>query len=214
MASVKAVLTVTLKANDVVVAEVEDAALWQRVLAVINNGKSAVEAAKVLTGLDGETPQPGEKLTGGNGAGTGTSPIEQLATQLEIDSALLQGACSPSVESPFLHLDLHYWEAMKKQTAERGPTALAPAVVAATLLCLWFFKAGSGNPTQSQVQAVLSIINVTDRNASRAIQKASWLQGRSGGQVVLNPAEISKAVKLAKCFCIKDWSGWKEPAKS
>jgi hypothetical protein len=36
MASIKATLTVALKANDVVVAELEDPALWQRVLAAIN----------------------------------------------------------------------------------------------------------------------------------------------------------------------------------
>lgn len=38
MASVKASLIITLKANDVVVAELEDAALWQRILAAINMG--------------------------------------------------------------------------------------------------------------------------------------------------------------------------------
>ncbi|HKO11827.1 MAG TPA: hypothetical protein VJV22_07660 [Acidobacteriaceae bacterium] len=41
MASIKATLTVALKANDVVVAELEDPALWQRVLAAINVGDPA-----------------------------------------------------------------------------------------------------------------------------------------------------------------------------
>jgi len=44
MASVKASLIITLKANDVVVAELEDAALWQRILAAINVGDSGALA--------------------------------------------------------------------------------------------------------------------------------------------------------------------------
>jgi len=102
---------------------------------------------------------------------------------------------------------------MKKQLAKRGPFAISPVVAVATLLGLWFHKAGLGNPTQAQAHAVLGTINVTDKNASRSIQNTSWLQGRSGGQIVLNPAEISRAVRLAKCFCLKDWTEWKEPAK-
>lgn len=41
MASLKAKLTVALRANDVVVAELDDPNLWQRVLASINVGDSA-----------------------------------------------------------------------------------------------------------------------------------------------------------------------------
>jgi hypothetical protein len=102
---------------------------------------------------------------------------------------------------------------MKKQLGKRGPTAVSAIVAAATLLGLWFQKAELGNPTQAQAQGVLGTINITDKNASRSIQNTSWLQGRSGGQIVLNPAEISRAVRLAKCFCTKDWATWKEPAK-
>lgn len=40
MATVKAKLTVALKANDVVVAELEDPGLWQRLMAAVKVGDS------------------------------------------------------------------------------------------------------------------------------------------------------------------------------
>ena len=43
MASVKATLTVALRADHVVVAELEDAALWQRVLAAMKLGDSPAQ---------------------------------------------------------------------------------------------------------------------------------------------------------------------------
>ncbi|MFZ0913772.1 MAG: hypothetical protein WBQ76_12375 [Candidatus Korobacteraceae bacterium] len=209
MTSVKATLTVILKANDVVVAEVDDAALWQRILTAINDGKSTMEPVAPLA----QAGLAGGKGAENSGPGIGGA-LDQLSTQLGIDLALVQGACSPSIDPPYMHLDPHCWEVMKKQLPTRGPTTISPIATAATLLGLWFQKASLGNPTQSQAQTVLGMINITDRNASRSIQNTSWLQRRSGGQIVLNAAEISKAVKLAKCFCSKDWAAWKEPANS
>jgi hypothetical protein len=116
------------------------------------------------------------------------------------------------MEAPFMHLDPHCWEEMKKHVPQRGSIAIAPIVAAATLLALWFRAASLGNLTQAQAKQVLGTIHLTDPNASRSLKNTSWLQGRPGGQIVLNPAEISKAVKLAKCFCTKDWAAWKESA--
>ena len=144
----------------------------------------------------------------------GSSPVDLFAQQLGISVALVQGACSPTMEAPYMHLDLHCWEDMKRHLPSRGPLTVSPIVASATMLALWFHRAGLGNLTQAQAKAVLATINITDPNASRSIQNASWLQGRPGGQIVLNPAEISKAVKLAKCFCSKDWEPWKETATS
>lgn len=208
MTAVKATLTVILKANDVVVAEVEDPVLWQRVLTVIHGGR-------VEPGTDLGAARTADKLevpTQDARTGGGAGPLGLMAEQLGLELALLQGACSPQAEAPHMHLDPHCWEEMKRQLPSRGPITVAPIVAATTLLSLWFQKAGLGNPTQAQAKAVLATINITDPNASRSIQNASWLQSRAGGQVVLNPAEISKAVKLAKCFCTKDWSPWKESA--
>jgi hypothetical protein len=216
MSSVKAVLSVILKADDVIVAEVEDPALWQRVLTAINMSNSE------LTPGQPQGPKPFD--AGGNGAelsrvgspGTtaGTGPLEQLAQQVGVEVAVIQGACSPLIEAPYMHLDLHCWEEMKKQLPMRGTTSVASTAVAATLLALWFSKSGLASPTQAQVKQVLSTINITDKNANRSIQNTSWLQGRPGGQIVLNPAEISKSIKMAKCFCSKDWSAWNESVSS
>ena len=211
MSTVKAALSVILKADDVVVAEVNDAALWQRILAAINGGQSALESVPQSHGSGFTTP-PSE-ASGGNSGVRGTA-LDQLAAQLEVAPAIVQGACSPSMDAPYLHLDFHCWEAMKKKAPERGPGSFAPLALAATLLALWFQKAGLGNPTQSQAQAVLDTIGLRDRNASRSIKNTNSLQPRSGGQFVINPAAVSEAIKLAKCFCTKDWSTWNTPIKS
>lgn len=61
MASVKASLIITLKANDVVVAELEDAALWQRILAAINMGDSGAIALEVTKPGKNVAEMPAEK---------------------------------------------------------------------------------------------------------------------------------------------------------
>jgi hypothetical protein len=210
---VKATLSVILKANDVVVAEVEDPVLWQRILTAINRGKNDgnLDPDGAGAGRDGDGLLT-DDVSGNNGERPATGSVDALAKQLGIDAAVVQGACSPTNQEPYLHLDAHCWEVMKRQLPARGPTALSPIVAAATMLALWFNKAGLGNPTQAQAKAVLATINVGDPNASRSIQNATWLQGRAGGQIILNPAEISKAVKLTKSFCSKDWGAWKETA--
>jgi hypothetical protein len=77
MASVKATLTVCLKANDVVVAELEDPGLWQRVLAAINLGDPQYlepKAARTAADLPIDKNTAGEKAAkeskeNGNGNG-------------------------------------------------------------------------------------------------------------------------------------------------
>jgi hypothetical protein len=215
MSSVKAKLTVILKADEVVVAETEDGALWQQVLVAINTGS--------LAALSSPSPLPSSPTSSRQGDGVAhhrpaptdhagsNSALEKLTQQIGIDVTVIQGACDPSTDEPYLHLNSHNWEAMRTALPTSGPAALASITVAATLLALWFRAAGLGNPTQAQAQLVLGTISQRDQNASRGITRASWLQTRPGGQVVLNPAEISKSVTLMKSFCSKDWSGWKGP---
>ena len=214
MTSVKAALSVILKANEVVVAEVEDAILWQQILTAIQSGKSNLQEVPNPENLSNRPPSDNaDQIKSGNVSRPGSSPLDSLAAQLGIDRALVEGACSPTADPPYMHLNAHCWEEMKKQLPGRGKTAIAPIVAAVTMLLLWFQKAELGNPTQSNAQAVLATISLSDPNASRSIGNADWLQLRPG-QVVLNPAEISKAVKLMKCFCMKDWTIWKETTSS
>ena len=73
MASVKATLTVCLKANDVVVAELEDPGLWQRVLAAINMGDpeslESPKPARPAADLPIDKSAGSEKAANGNGNG-------------------------------------------------------------------------------------------------------------------------------------------------
>jgi hypothetical protein len=205
----KAKLTVTLKANDVTVAEIEDANLWQQILAAMNVGASRLPtkfgSAGPEDGAAGEAVGTAESVGNING-----KSVARLANSLGIDGAAIEGACSPSGDPPYLQLDVHCWEQMRSQLPKTGATAITPIAASATLLALWFREAGLGNPTQSQAQAVLNMIGVRDQNPSRGIKNSDWLQSRAGGQIVLNPAAISRAILLAKCFCSKSWKEWKE----
>jgi hypothetical protein len=84
--------------------------------------------------------------------------------------------------------------------------------MAATLLTLWMQTAKLGNTTQAEAQKVLGTINLRDANAQRSIQTADWLQARTGGVIVVNPARIKKALAIARAFCMQDWKtdlAWK-----
>lgn len=210
--SVKAKLSVILKANDVIVAEVEDGQLWQQILTAINAGTSDIGVARAhgAAGIDMgaasgvTTSNPNLTSAGGDG------PVGRLSQQLGLSSDIVEGACSPSSDSPYMHLDSHCWENMKRQLPDRGSNAIAPIVAVGTLLALWFRSAGLGNPTQAQAQAVLETIGLRDKNPGRGIARASWLQSRPGGQIQLNPAQISRATTLAKSFCSGEWADWKQ----
>jgi hypothetical protein len=204
----KAKLAVILKANEVTVVEVEDANLWQQVFATINCGTSGLTST--LGSAEVEAGISGAHL----GTVTGSTPNGKstalFARCLGIDGAIIDGACSPSGAAPYLQLDVHCWEQMKNQLPRTGGIAISPIAASATLLTLWFREAGLGIATQSQAQAVLDTIKIRDQNASRGIKNTDWLQSRAGGQIVLNPAAISKAILFAKCFCSKSWKEWRE----
>jgi hypothetical protein len=200
--AVTANLKIQLMADSVLVAESEDALLWQRVFSAIQKGQGSPGAPQGAD-LDDEaerddsgeqTDQPGANVVKG---------AASFAKELGVSPDVLVGACAPSIQSPYIHMDDHHWEALKKNTPGRGPTAIPPAVMAATLLGLWFKHAGlAGGPTVLQCQAVLQTIDLRDRNAARALRHCSWLQNRKGS-VLVNPAERSRALRLAKAYCLK-----------
>jgi hypothetical protein len=206
MSLIKARLSVTLHANDVVVAESEDPALWQQVFSAINRG---IVPKLPMLGSSLELPDssgaPELPLVD---SGDLSTPLGKLATTLGVSSQELIGACDPQSSEPYLHLDMHAWAAVKSQLPERGAKALSPIAVAGTLLALWTKEAGLGTATQAQAQKVLATISLQDKNPTRGIRSAAWLQARAGGQIVLNPAAIQKAILLAKCYCKQDWKPW------
>lgn len=195
--AVKAKLTITLKANDTVVAEVEDSDLWQQVLTSINTG------AKLNVGGAPAASKSEESEEKHEDTGAGSTALSKFAAELGITQVVVKGACSPSDSPPYIHLDKHHWEALKRNTPERGSKAVGAVVLAATLLVLWKEKAGLGPTPMKEAAGVLETIGVTAKNPSRSINNCEWLQLRSGS-IVLNPAQTSKAIAVAKAYCMKE----------
>lgn len=187
-------LKIILKAGETVVAESENPALWQQVLAAI----TAPTSPNSDSGI-------GIRSSSVNVA-TGSSEVDKMAAEVGVSSAVLIGACAPSAEPPYMHLDLHCWETLKKSTPARGRGAVSAMSLAATALCLWFKHSKRGSPTPAQVQAVLKTIEVAEANPTRAISNCDWLQPRAGG-IVLNPAEISTALRVVREFCTRQYGG-------
>lgn len=198
--TVKAKLKIQLLANSVVVAESEDRMLWQRVLGAIQKGIAVKggDGSMDLTEDEGllDEPLTPKKKDASKG-------VAAFAKELVVPIDELVGACSPSKDAPFLHLDARYWEALRDNTGSRGRSAVAPIGLAGTLLGLWFKHADiQGHPTVQQCQDVLNTIGLRDQNSSRSLRNTDWLQNRSGS-VVINPAQWSTAVRVAKAYCLK-----------
>lgn len=209
----KAAMSVVLKANNVVVAEVEDPTLWNEVFAAISSGSSRL--AKPAT-PEPHLAQPTTLLPSADPAVAAViantpaiEPINKFARELGVEVEFLAAACDPTSTDPYLQLDPHHWEKMKRELPARGPRAMPPIVLTATLLCLWNRHAAFGSVTQALSQNVLGRLNLRDNNPGRGLASCDWLQQRSGGLIVLNPAKVSKAMCVATCFCSKDWSAWR-----
>lgn len=193
--SIKAKLRIQLFAEEVLVAESQDADLWRRVLSAIQGGQPLEDAAAPILpvgGSIGPAQLPGAVLGG--------SALEKFAEELGATVDQVQGACSPELEPPYLHLDPKSWEAFRRNTPKRGASAIGPILVAATLQCLWFkYGAIEGKPTQALAKQALDTIGAKDPNASRSIKNCEWLQSRADG-LVLHPAKFSRAVAVARAY--------------
>src|SRR5881628_100012 len=93
--------------------------------ALLGNGH---RAAPVLT-----PPTPERRVTPVVSTGGAGDGIEAFAAEVGATVAEVIGACSPSSTSPYLHLDQHCWEALKKNTPIKGPGSVSPTTLAATL---------------------------------------------------------------------------------
>lgn len=200
--ALKAKLKVQLFAGETMVAESDDEKLWQVVLNAISTGDAISiggqardeasgnkEEVRKPEGASSENPQP-------KGA------VDKFAMELGVSREELIAACSPSTDAPYIHLDHHCWEALKKNTPQRGAGAVASIVLSATLLALWVKHASLEAPSNSDAQNVLKSINLNDKNPVRGIKKCEWLQSRNG-KISLNPARVSKAIEVAKAYCLQ-----------
>lgn len=187
--AVKANLRVVLHANNVVVAESEDPALWQRVLAAINQPGGA--EISLPSGDSGDS-----LLDDGHG----TTSLAIFAKRLGVTEDLVVAACDPTDEPPYIHLDSHCWEALKKNTPPRGPKSVSATVLALTLLALWKDVAALDPPTLREAAAVRESIGIVDKSPGRSLRNCEWLQERNG-RVRVNPSQVSRAVMLGKAYC-------------
>lgn len=99
MTLVKAKLTVVLKANDVVVAEVDDARLWQRVLAAISGGGLDMRTENGDKQSDWGVALPVEPADTSR-TNAATQPLNALAQKIGTQVTLVEGACAPSGTPP------------------------------------------------------------------------------------------------------------------
>ena len=189
-------LVVKLMAGDTLIDQSADVSLWQRVLAEIRG------VAPPLTPISpGIFVAPaGQKAALAASSQSNLSSIEAFAADLGITLDELEGGLGPSMEAPFISLDDHSWETLKKNTGKRGPGAVSPAVLAATALTFWQAHAKFDGITFQMVRATLETIHLEDANASRSIGNCAWLQEK-GGRIVTHPARKSSGRNLLRAFC-------------
>jgi hypothetical protein len=201
--SIKTDLRVALYAGEVLVAESIDPILWQRNLSVISGSSNEFLEQSTFSrdhhsGID-------EKDTTLTRSEIPRSPDDRFikfANDLDINLNTVHGACGPSLESPYLHLDYHAWETFRNSNPSRGAGAIAAPALAGTLLSLWFMNADLGIPSIPMIKSVLKTINIEDKNIPRGVRNCEWLQLR-GSNLIVNPAKIAKAKSVAKAFCIQ-----------
>ena len=197
--AVTAKIKVQLLANEVIVAESDSAALWHAVFRAIEEDKPLIIPG---ASPDGDKKKHESELPGSarESERPGTA-IGRFAQELGVSTEVVEGACSPTTQAPYIHLDKHCWEKLKKNTGARGPTAVTPVVLAATLLVLWWKRAKiEGQPSMSDVGPVLASIDLEPFNLKRSIDNCRWLQVRNGA-ISLNPARTSNAIAVAKAYC-------------
>jgi hypothetical protein len=185
-------LVVKLFAGETLVDQSTDVALWQRVLSEIKG----VASAK-LGPL--KSPENSEE-EGGEEGEVADVAIKAFSKSLGVKPEEVVGSLGPTTEAPFIHLNSHDWEALKRNTPIKGPGAVAPSVLAATALVLWQKHRSTGDVTLQAVRATMSTIDLDDPNAARSVANCEWLQTR-GTRLALNPSRSSAAARLLRAYC-------------
>lgn len=199
----KAKLLLILKAGEVVVEEVEDPILWQKVLATIQGERQQIERGANIELKDEKFPP--EDSIGMNNV------VEKFAKKIGVTEEEIRGAFDPQENPPYITLNNKYWEAMKKNTPKRGSGAVGPAAVVGTILALWFAVTRiNESVTQKTILKVLDVLGVSDNNPARSVKNTNWLIHRRGGIIKIDPSQISDAEEFVKKFCKKSWNDIKK----
>ena len=201
--AVKASLKITLKANNIVVAESSNPAVWQQALALIAGpGKLPLHVPGRGNAIkaDGLLKTAEKVLSRKAAVKAPADAIELFAADLSLDLAQVRAACNPTTDPPYLNLELRAWEDLKRQTPPRGYNSVPQIVLATTLLTLWFRRNELGQVTIQQGQAILRTIGLRDKNPLRGLNHCAWLQVKDE-TVKLKPAKLAQALAVARAFC-------------
>ena len=196
--AIQSELIVILKAGKETVAEVKNPVLWQKVLAAINSD-SLEELNSFIPGKE-----QSDKNTDGISLEQDVMVVENFASFLKVDVNKLVGACDPIDQDPFIQIDDKTWSKWRNRTPVKGPAAMSPIGIVATILAIWFRQLKKGNVMFSHVKRVLNNLGVQYYNPARAIRNCDWLQLRDKNQIRLNPSEIDKAIDNVRTFINKE----------
>lgn len=184
------------------IASSEDLRLWQMVFAKISNTSE--------TGNETGLPASIDDSLSNFGASSTNLALDEFSKELGVDIDIVKGACDPVPEEPFMHLDMHFWSEWTKNTSKRGRDAISAVILSATLLALWFRNTKLGSLSLKEIRKVLANLGIEQKNLTRSINKCEWLQLRQGKTIQINPAEIKKAIEVARAFCEKRMPNLKE----
>lgn len=193
--STKATLGIKLFAGEVLVAESEDSALWQEVLARITGAPVATATpaapATPLTGSAVPTHTPAMPRGG--------TPIAKLAAALGVSEADVDSALSPTEEEPFIRIEPRHWSTFIRNVPERGAGAVPALVVSATAAALWFKAMGRDEVPFDVAKDVLGALGAGYKNPTRSINNCAWLQLR-GDNLRLDPRNFPQGEAFLRSF--------------
>jgi len=184
-------LIVKLFAGEMLIDQSADAGLWQRVLAEIRGlapAPSSLQKAAEFSAID---------------VGNVNTAVRAFAKSVGVTPEEIVGSFDPTPEAPFIHLNSHDWEVLKKNTPVKGPGSIAPSVLSATALVLWQKHSSIGDITLQMVRATISTIDLDDPNAARSVGNCEWLQNKSV-RIALNPSRSSAATRLLRAYCRRE----------
>lgn len=131
-----------------------------------------------------------------------TGPVAALADEIGVGPADVESAFAPKQESPYVRVEKYYWNAFKKNTPGGGPSAISSGALVGTLMCLWFDQIDRDGPTKEEVVEATAVANIRDKRIDRSMNNCDWLRV-SGDRVAISPAQVDKAVRVARAFCLK-----------
>lgn len=180
-----------LYVDEKIVAESTDLTLWQNVLSHIKSG-NITSLNKPMDVIDNNNEVQSVKSEE-------ISDVEKFSKEVEIDCDKIMDACNPSIEAPFIRLDMKTWENYKRKHFE-NKRPLPDVVIVATILALWKKCLNLGDVTQKEVLTVLKQLNITATNPTRSYKNCEWLKYDSN-KISLMATKYSLARKMLADFC-------------